>query len=202
MKNQYYLVRHGYSLRNEKNIASCWPERKLSPLTERGEKEAVRAAKKLKKEKIDLIFYSDLLRTKQTAEIIGKEIGLKPQPDERLREIDVGSLNGLPIDEVSRFWDLAGILNSFDYYEKRYRIAPPQGENYIEAENRVSNLLQDMEEKYQGKKILLVSHGRVITLLEKIVYGYGFEELVEIITGKKEIKTGEIRKLPINKIWQ
>jgi hypothetical protein len=32
-------------------------------------------------------------------------------------------------------------------------------------------------------------------LLEKAVYGYDLKKLVEIIMKKKEIKTGEIRKL-------
>lgn len=201
MKNQYYIVRHGYSLRNEKKIACCWPEKEPCPLLERGEKEATAAADKLKNKNIDLIFYSDLLRTKQTAEIIGKKLKIKPQPDKRLREINVGSLNGLPVDEIGRFWDEYKILPPYIYYERKYKIASPEGETYAGTENRLADFLGEMERKYKNKNILLVSHGRVITLLEKIVYGYGFEELVKIITEKKEIKTGEVRKLPINKIW-
>ncbi|MDP1538931.1 MAG: phosphoglycerate mutase family protein, partial [bacterium] len=78
MRNQYYIIRHGHSLKNKKGIASCWPEKSQLPLTKKGKQEIKEAAKELKKRKvdelrssprradacvIDLIFSSDLLRT-------------------------------------------------------------------------------------------------------------------------------------------
>jgi len=80
-KNQYYLLRHGHSIRNLKDIADCWPEKIYSPLTAKGRGQAKRAAEKLSNKKIDLIFASDLLRTKQTAEIVGKRLKIKPRFD-------------------------------------------------------------------------------------------------------------------------
>jgi len=195
LKNQYYLIRHGNSLRNVLSIASCWPEKIPCPLTEKGRKEIKAAAKKLKKKKIDLIFYSDLLRTKQTAEIIGRELGIRPKPEPRLRELNVGVLNGQPIDAVGWFYDQERKLPPLKYYQRRYQLAPAHGETYAQAEKRLLSFIKEMEKKYQGKNILIVSHQRPITLLEKAVYGYDLKKLVEIIMKKKEIKTGEIRKL-------
>ena len=102
MNNQYFILRHGQSLKNIENIAVCWPEKIYSPLTERGKKQINEVAKKIKKEKIDLIFSSDILRTRQTAEITGKELGLEPKLDKRLREVNIGILNGKPINEVAK----------------------------------------------------------------------------------------------------
>ncbi|MGB9743473.1 MAG: histidine phosphatase family protein [Minisyncoccales bacterium] len=195
LKNQYFLVRHGHSLRNVKKIASCWPEQKVLPLTEKGRKEVEEAAEKLKKKKIDLIFYSDLLRTKQTAEIIGQFLGIKPKPDKRLREINVGIFNGQPIDQIGRFYDQERKLPPPAYYQRRYEIAPPAGETYQQAEKRLLAFIQSMEKKYKNKKILIVSHQRPLTLLEKAIYVYDVNKLAQIITQKKEIKTGEIRRL-------
>ena len=60
-----------------KKISVCWPETKPLPLTEKGKQEVATAAKKLAKEKIDLIISSDILRTKETAQII---VGRRPAP--------------------------------------------------------------------------------------------------------------------------
>ena len=195
MNNQYFILRHGQSLGNIKKIACCWPEKIYSPLTKKGEKQIQEVGQKLKKEKIDLIFSSDLLRTKQTAKIIGKELGLKPKLDKRLREVNVGIFNGKPIKEVGRFWDREGKLSPLEHYLKRFQFAPPKGETYTEIEKRLSEFIKEIDKKYQGKNILIVSHQRPLTLLEKAIYNYDFKKFVKIILEKKEIKISEVRKL-------
>ena len=197
MRNQYYIIRHGHSLGNTKNIASCWPEKSLLPLTKKGKQEIKEANKKIKNKKIDLIFSSDLLRTKQTAEIIGKELGIKPKTDKRLREVNVGIFNGKLIDEIGRFWDKERKHSPLEYYKKRFQIAPPQGETYADIEERLSNFIKETEKRYKGKNILVVGHQRPLTLLEKVTYDHSFKNFVKIIIEKKEIKTGELRKLKL-----
>ena len=167
----------------------------MLPLTKKGEKEIKETAKKIKTKKIDLIFYSDLLRTKQTAEIVGKELKIKPMPDKRLREINVGVLNGRPIDEIGRLWDEERKLPAMEYYKKRFLVAPPKGETYVDVEKRLLDFVEEMEKKYQSRSILIVSHQRTLTLFEKKINGYDMEKFIKIITAKKEIKTGELRKL-------
>lgn len=193
--NKFFVLRHGESLRNKKGIAVCWPEKIYSPLTKNGEKQIKQAAKKLKKEKIDLIFSSDLLRTKQTAGIVGKNLGIKPKFDKRLREVNVGIFNGKPIDEIGRFWDKERKLAPREYFLNRFRISPPKGENYTDIEKRLTSFIKETNKKYRGRNILIVSHQRPITLFEKIIYRYDFKKFVKIIMEKKEIKTGELRKL-------
>ena len=165
------------------------------PLTKKGEKQIKEVAKELKKKKIDLIFSSDILRTKQTAKIIGKELGIKPKFDKRLREVNVGIFNGKPIDEIGRFWDRERKLPPLEYYKKRFQVAPPKGENYTDIEKRMYGFIKEIDKKYQGKNILIISHQRPLTLLEKAIYNYDFKKFVKVITEKKEIKTGELRKL-------
>jgi len=55
--------------------------------------------------------------------------------------------------------------------------------------------IKEIDKKYQGKNILIISHQRPLTLLEKAIYNYDFKKFVKVITEKKEIKTGELRKL-------
>jgi len=195
MNNQYYILRHGKSLRNKKNIASCWPEKPPQPLTREGKRQIKKAARKLKKNKIDLIFSSDLLRTKQTANIVGKDLGIKPKLDKRLREVNVGVLNGKKINKISEYWFNEKKLLPLEYTKRRFKIPAPKGESYSNVEKRALNFLKEIDKRYKGKNILIVSHQRPLTLLEKSLYNYSLKKFTDIIQNKKEIKTGEIRKI-------
>ncbi len=200
MRNKYFILRHGESLKNLKQIAACWPEKIPYPLTEAGKRQIKEVARKLKKQKINLIFTSDLLRTKQTAEIVGKALGIKPKFDKRLREVNVGILNGKLTKEVGKFWDKEGKLPPLEYYLKRFQLAPPKGETYTQVEKRVFDFVKEIDKKYKNKNILIIGHQRPLTLLEKAIYEYDLKKFVKIIIRKKEIKTGEVRKLKT--IWK
>ena len=192
--NKYFILRHGESLANVKELATCWPEKNHYPLTEKGEKQIKEVAKKLKGGKIDLIFSSDLLRTKQTAEIVGKELDVRIDLDKRLRDVGVGIFNGKSIKEVGEYWNRREKLSPIQHYSRRFEVAPPEGENYLEIEKRMYGFLNEINQKYQGKNILIVSHKRPLALLEKMVFGYDKEKFVSIIMAKKEISPGELRE--------
>jgi len=197
LNNNYFLLRHGESLKNTKDIASCWPEKKKFPLTKEGRKQIEGLAVKLKNKKIDLIFTSDLLRAKQTAEIVGKELRLESRFDKRLREVNVGIFNERPLKEMGEVWNRGEKISSLEHYSRRFKVAPPGGETYKEIEKRMFSFLKEIDKKYKDKNILVVSHGRPITLLEKTIYNYTIKKFVEIILKKEEIRTGELRKLSI-----
>mgnify|MGYP001598902720 CR=1 FL=1 len=195
-KNKYFLLRHGESSVNLNGLVSCWPEKIYSPLTGKGVRQIEEAAKKLKNERIDFIFSSDILRTKQTAEIVGRKLGIKPRFDKRLRDVNLGIFNGKLINEAGKFWVPGGKkLSPLAYYKRRFTITPPKGENYLAIEKRLLGFLKDMEKKYQGKNILIVSHKRPFTLLEKMVFGWSIKKFIENIVQNKEMKNGELRKL-------
>lgn len=191
-KNKYFIFRHGHSLRNVKDIVVSWPEKFHSPLTEKGKKDVEKTAKKLKK--VDLIFSSDLLRAKQTSQIISRATGAKIIFDERLRELDMGDLNGKPVKEAGKFWDEEQKLPKMDYYLKRFEVKAPGGENWLDAKKRIYGFLKDINEKYQDKTIVIVSHELPLTMLESSVKGLSRKETISY-REKSQIKTGECRKL-------
>src|SRR3989344_3941136 len=86
--NKYFVMRHGEAIDNAKHIL----DPKGDPnnhLTDKGKSEAILGGEKLKSKKIDLIFSSPFLRTKETAEIVRTELGLSREAviqDERLHE--------------------------------------------------------------------------------------------------------------------
>ena len=184
--NNYYVLRHGHSLRNQKKIACCWPEKIKCPLTKKGVGEVKKAAKELKKKKIDLIFSSDLLRTKQTAEIVAKETGAEIKFDKNIREINVGIYNGKLLSLAQEAWGQPS---------GRFTGRLPGGESYNDAKKRMYNFLKAINEKYRGKNILIVSHEAPISLLECAVRGLSDEEIIKYRGGEKTVKTGEWREI-------
>jgi isoleucyl-tRNA synthetase len=186
--NNYLIFRHGHSLRQVKNVAVCWPEKIYCPLTKKGEEETKIAAERLRKEKIDLIFSSDLLRTKQTAEIVAKEIGAKVIFDKRLREYDIGIFNGKPTHLAWQY-----------FKEKRdwLSVKLPKGESLLLLRKRMVKFLKDIDRKYKNKNILIISHELPLTILEYSLKGLPLEKIIrDRREGKiKKIETGEFRKI-------
>ena len=101
MKKVLY-VRHGQSETNLRGVFAGGNDD--TRLTDLGREQAKNAGKELKGIKIDRIICSPLSRTYETAQIIAKELGLsvnKIQKDERLKEYDVGTGNGTPIEGMT-----------------------------------------------------------------------------------------------------
>jgi broad specificity phosphatase PhoE len=80
------LIRHGESEANAQGIMQGQKvDKSLSKL---GREQATKLAKRLKNEKIEAIYSSDLKRAKETAEEINKFHNVKIKLDKRLREKD------------------------------------------------------------------------------------------------------------------
>ena len=171
---------------NVKDIMSSWPEKRSFPLTKKGKEQIKEAIEAIKKESIDLIFSSDLLRTKQTAEIIEKALKIKPIYDKRLREYNFGVFNGTLLDDYK-------VL--FGDQLKRFHLKPEKGENYSEIKERMFSFLKDLEKKYKGKNILIVSHQLPIILLLGKAENLSNKDIFEKYIKTDKIKNGEIKEL-------
>ncbi|MBI2098202.1 MAG: class I tRNA ligase family protein [Candidatus Wildermuthbacteria bacterium] len=195
--NTYYILRHGHSERQLTNVSASWPEKNPSPLTPKGRKQIQGLANLLKKKKIDAIVSSDLLRTKETAEIVAGELGLKVEYDQGLRESDMGIFNGKHIDEFGAYFRREG-ETPLQHYLRRFQEGPPEGETYLQVQKRVYKFMGNMEKKYSGKTILLVSHELPLTMLEGLMRGYSREETIRFRM-KKAIETGEARSIEFHR---
>ena len=185
-------MRHGQAISNVKNICSCWPEKFNNPLTILGEEVVRESAEKLKikldleGQTIDLIFNSPLLRCVQTSAIVGKIFGLKPKTDKRLKEIGFGIFNG---EHLEKMWKY------FKTEEERINKASPRGETYKEILNRMMNFLQEVNKKYKGRNIMIISHEGPLGLLQGKVMGLTIKEDINKFPLEKRIHKGEIREL-------
>ena len=190
--NKYFILRHGEAISNKKEVVSCWPEKFHNPLTLKGRRQVRDGIKKLTNllgdKKIDFIFSSDILRAKQSAEIAGKMLKVNPKYDKRLREYNVGVFNGKSIKYFRGFFPIG---------EKRIKNKPTKGETYIDIEKRVSNFLEEIEQKYSNKNILIVSHQVPLVFLEGKIKKISIQEILEkyLVKDGKKMKNGELREL-------
>jgi broad specificity phosphatase PhoE len=172
MRNTYFILRHGetlYQLKKEEVIYP-WPESSPILLTKKGKRQIEDAAENLKKKKIDLIFSSDIPRAKETAEIISREIGVKPIFDPRIREIDAGIYKGKPTREYEK---------DFSDRKQKFFRRPLNGESRQDCRKRMMDFLEKIDKKYRDKNILIISHGTPLYLLDGTVRGLKDEKLLE-----------------------
>jgi isoleucyl-tRNA synthetase len=168
-KNRYFLQRHGQAETNATDTLSCYPEPKAFHLTEKGRDQVALAAKELSTKKIDLIFASDILRTKETAETIAKELGLPIVFDERLRELAFGRFNGGPEAEYKE------ARNGID----RFETAPAENaESLNDVRRRMVAFFKEIDAAHHGKNILIVSHGDPLWMLQTVFRGLSKEEVL------------------------
>lgn len=178
---------------NVKNIVSCWPEKFYNPLTKNGKEQIKFSADKLKNKDIDLIFCSPVLRAKESAEIVGKKLGIKPKTDKRLRELDFGIFNSKTVAEFE---------SHFATHISRVRRRPPKGESYKDVSKRIFEFFVQINKKYKNKNILIVSHQAPLLILRAKVMGHSFSksiEELEKVFHEKRITKGELISLNDNK---
>jgi len=189
LRNKYFILRHGETTyqTQEKKLVYYWPDSNPPvSLTKKGQNQIKEVAKYLKDKKIDLIFSSDIFRTQQTTEIVSKELRLKVGYDSRLRDVNFGIFQGKP---TTKAWA---------YYKdpkERFKKAPPKGESWLDVRKRMTSFLKEIDKKYNGKKILIVSHGDPLWLLEGWVSELSDKKLLKQKKENSTIKVGELRAL-------
>ena len=153
-----YLVRHGETEWNRSRRYQGWSD---SPLTARGAAQAEAIGRLLCKipeaRSADLVA-SPLGRARRTAEIIGACLGRTTllRFDDRLREISLGSWDGLRHDEIAAI--SPGIFED-DYFEWYFRT--PDGETYDGFAGRIGAWLAE----YDGRPAIVVTHGVTMRVL-------------------------------------
>lgn len=154
-----YIVRHGETNENLNHIIQGQTN---SVLNKTGKLQAKNISKKLKDIKFDNVFSSDLLRTKETAEIIALERKLKVETTKALRERRWGHLEGESTKIISVIEQLKDKLDRVE----RLKYKPsPDIESDEEIASRAFTYLREIAVGYSGKTILIVSHGGVMRIL-------------------------------------
>jgi alpha-ribazole phosphatase len=166
-----FVVRHGQTVQNVKKIIMGHGHGKL---TSEGIKQAKLVGKRLKKEKIDFVYCSDLKRCKDTAREIHKfhkHVPIIYTPE--IRETSYGRFEGR---SYAKDGTTRSLLTGHMLHKKA-----PGGESLIDVRRRVSKFLKNAVKSHPNGTILVVTHGgtkRMIHhLLTKTPFSRSYKEI-------------------------
>lgn len=174
MNTKIIFVRHGEAEGNLKRIFQGWTD---SDLTPKGYQQAEKVAKRLKAEKIDIMYSSPLKRAFETARLIAEEQGIKDiLIAEGLKEINGGDWENQEWDQLPVKWP-----EEYTTWETNPHLhCMPMGESMREAFDRTIDSTMNIIKGNQGKSICIVTHGTVLRTLMCYFLGKPFEHLVTV----------------------
>ncbi|MDP2652362.1 MAG: class I tRNA ligase family protein [bacterium] len=186
--NKYFVMRHGEA---ENNVNKSFDVHGLTTngLTGKGRSDVVIKGHELVTKGITKIYSSPLLRTKETAEIVAKAIGIPKDQivyDDRLRELNVGDFDGkTALDEFCALRATGNISDPI-----------PGGESYLDARRRFGSFFYEIENTSNNEHVLIISHGFSFKTIETIVQGLDKKASWEAILARTHdgVKRGEYRE--------
>ena len=151
------------------------------PLSDTGREQAAAVGRWLaglpEDERPTSVLGSPYRRAADTARIATDGTGLALTVDERLRERDLGVLDGLTGDGIRARYP--------EESERRSRLGkfysqPPRGESWADVVLRVRSFLADLRDGYDGERLWVFTHQAVIMAFRYVLEGLEEEPLLEI----------------------
>lgn len=158
-----YLIRHAETV-DEKGIRNTCEDFQMinekEILSIQGEEQSKRLSNNIELQNLDVIWSSNYTRAKATAKYIAYKNKLQYNLDKRLCERKLGDLE-----------DLARFMTDKETRDpSREQLAFPEfktrdGESANETNKRMNEFISEILEKYEGKRIAVISHGGSIKFL-------------------------------------
>lgn len=164
-----YLIRHGQTDWNRAHKIQGHLDTELSEI---GRQQAQAVAERLRKYNFDHCYSSDLKRAQDTAQAILAHHSLTASHDQRLRERDFGSFQGLRLDEIEQQMPEAFALHQACDPDFDYR----GGQSRRQKSEEVVSFLSDMAERHRGQHVLAISHGGSMSLMVQHILGIPLDQ--------------------------
>jgi broad specificity phosphatase PhoE len=149
-----WLVRHGQT---DWNVQGRWQGQApdAPPMNAAGVDQVEALSEHLDGVRFTALYCSDLLRARQTADILARRTGLAVVPDARLREIALGEWEGMLGAEIEQRYPLELAQRLVDPVRSR----PPSGETVEEMAVRLREALDDIAGRHPDDEVLIITHG-------------------------------------------
>ncbi|MBP1570235.1 MAG: histidine phosphatase family protein [Oscillospiraceae bacterium] len=160
-------IQHTQSLHHTNGMVGSWTDWELSDF---GKEQAENIGRNLAEELSEkyVIYSSDLLRAKQTAEIVGKHLGVEPIFKTELRERNLGEAVGKSVEWLRK------------NMEKPERTVDdrlfPSAESRREEWNRLKLFFDEITSNKE-EYIIIVSHGDLLSVFNAMWLGLSVESL-------------------------
>jgi probable phosphoglycerate mutase len=166
LRNRYFAVRHGESEANIAHLISSNPEigTKIHGLSSHGRIQVAENTKLFlqnhPEENSYVVISSDFRRAYETAEILAANLSnrIDIQVDQRLRERFFGIYDNTSDENYKLIWK--------NDEENPVKNLDDQVESVESVRKRTTDLIKDLEEKYDHQIIFLVSHGDALQILQ------------------------------------
>ncbi len=160
------LVRHGETTANHEQR---WYGALDAPLTARGQVQVQATGERFRTTQTtapaDILYVSPLPRARTTAAAIAGAIGLAPIIDDGLREFSIGDWEG------RTYRDLIDTENLWGRWSQDPTFAPPNGESPFSFGRRAVAAVQRLAAQHPGERVVIVTHGGIISCLLDIWLG-------------------------------
>lgn len=163
-----FTIQHTESIHHTNGMVGSWTDWDLSEL---GKQQAENIGKKLSAElagKPVVMYASDLARAKQTAEIVGRHLGLQPILETALRERNLGKCVGKSIQWLKK------------HIECQEKTIDDRMFSDAESRRDVWNRLSPFFEKMmasEAETVIIVSHGDLLSVFNAMFLGAGVTSL-------------------------
>ena len=145
---------HSTTTHNEAGVASGMNDPDLSDL---GRQQAKQLGGRYRGRNFDVIFCSDLKRSRQTAEMAFGHKNPKIVIDHRLRECDYGNLNGAEKAVVDKA--------KIKYIDKPF----PKGQSYAQTTQLMGQFLNELLHEYRDAEVLIIGSRATQYALENLI---------------------------------
>ncbi len=152
---EIYIVRHGQTMWNKEKRLQGSVDIELN---ENGKELAIITGKNLADTHIDIIFSSPLKRAHETAKLIKNSRDIEIIVDDRLRELNFGSMEG---ESYEKLYEEK--THGFKYFftEPHLYYPPEDGETLEHLVERASEFMKDVIEPLADtcQRVMIVAHG-------------------------------------------
>ena len=162
------LMRHGQT---DYNLAGVYMGRRLdASINETGKVQMEQTIPELQSLKPEVIISSPMKRTRESAEIIGNALEIPIEFDDRITEIDIGSLSGKSKAGASSLMNLSLEAAIQQYRMGQYDYSPFGGESAKDILERTERFLKGLKQRKE-KCIVIMSHGGLVRSLHRVITG-------------------------------
>jgi phosphoserine phosphatase len=170
----WLLIRHGAT---DWNRDGRYQGQADPPLNEEGWTQAERLADMLAVRRVEAVYSSDLQRARDTAETVGRRLGLTVFVDGRLREINQGVWEGMLVGDIATGFPAEWRALREDPLHAR----APGGESVAEVAQRAMEFLAEIARRTPHGAVAVFSHGLTLACVLCTMDGVPLEQAGRLV---------------------
>lgn len=181
-----WLLRHGQT---NWNLLGRWQGQspQAPGLNDAGRAQVQAVYRQLNELRFSAIYSSDLLRSRQTAELVAERLGLPITLEPRLREINLGAWEGMLLTEIEAQYPFELVERARDPLHAR----APQGESPLNVVERVVAFAHEIAKKHVNQSVLIVAHGISLAVIMCSAQGIPLHEIYDHILDNAQLQHTE-----------